>query len=234
MNGIPDRRLMSAVTINAEDRDLHRFKRAVRRFMRKHSLKYTGEYSVSLAGLLHVHVAVLHGDMGGLMLRRLLQDQFGKYPVINVKPLPVTRKVGGVVKMVTIEEAVRGWIQYAHVPLKNKDFKNHPEVRNPEGLAQFIEWDSAVLGDRRCEGGFTLEEKASAGRMRKRNTTNRRNGADNTKRQDAIRESLRKFKLRSALNGAPIRSGKDSVESRIQLGSPHLDADQLDRSSQWR
>jgi hypothetical protein len=223
MNGIPDRSLMSSVTINAEHRDLPRFKRAVRKFMRKHSLKWSGEYSVSLAGMLHVHVTILHPGMSGLTLRGLLQSEFGPYPVINVKRLPVTRKVGGTVETVSVEDAVRGWIQYAHVPFKNRDFIRHPELKTPEGLAQFVEWDSAVLGDRRCEGGFTLEQKASAARMRKRRTKKLRSGTGTSKVADEALEGLRKFKLsktqKQAEISAEISSRKDAVEGSVQLGS---------------
>jgi hypothetical protein len=207
--GICIRQQISSVTVNAEDRNLPRFKRAVRNFMLRHGLKWTGEYSVSLAGMLHVHVCVLHPEMSGLTLRGLLQDQFGSYPRINVKSLPLTK---------TIENAVRGWIQYAHVPFKNKDFKNHPELRTPEGIAQFLEWDAAVLGDRRCEGGFTLEEKASAGRMRKAWTRNRKRGTP-THAQNAFLDKQRKLKRekiqRLSQGGLP----RDAVEGSIQLGS---------------
>jgi hypothetical protein len=209
-DGIPIRKLISSVTINAEDRNLPRFKKQVRNFMLRYRLKWTGEYSISLAGLLHVHVTVLHPEMSGLTLRGLLQDQFGSYPRINVKGLSLTK---------TIEDAVRGWIQYAHVPFKNKDLIRHPTLRTPEGIAQFIEWDSAVLGDRRCEGGFTLEQKASAGSMRKQWTKNRRSGYGPTPAQNAIVEKMRISKQNKLQRIMQQLEPRDAVEGSIQLGS---------------
>lgn len=104
--------------------------------------------------MLHVHMTVFHPQMSGLALRGLLVDEFGPYPVINVKRLATTRKQCGSVQSLSVEDAVRGWVQYAHVPFKNKDFTRHPELKTPDGIAQFLVQDASVLGDRRCEVGF--------------------------------------------------------------------------------
>lgn len=217
-NGVPVREQMSAVTVNAPDRNLSGFKRAVRNFMIRHGLKWSGEYSVSLAGMLHVHILVIHPHLTRPALRSQLVNEFGGYPWINVKKLRLVKKVKGEHVPMTEEDAVRGWIQYAHVPFKMKDFRNHPELKNADGIDQFLEWDAGVHGDRRCEGGFTLDEKASAARMRKAWTRKRRSGYGTFPRIEAIKveikEKIRQSKLRQfekLIQGAESRDPIEGV-----------------------
>jgi len=222
-SGVPVREQMSAVTINAPDRNLSGFKRAVRNFMIRHGLKWTGEYSVSLAGMLHVHVLAVHPHLSGLALRSLLVTEFGAYPWINVKKLALVKKVKGEYVPVTEEDAVRGWIQYAHVPIKMKDFRNHPDLKNADWVCQFLEWDASVHGDRRCEGGFTLEEKASAARMKRAWTKKRRSGYGTTPRTEAIKEGIqeriRQSKLKHIEKLTRLAEPRDPMEGLVQLGS---------------
>jgi len=231
---VPIREQMSAVTINAPDLDLSGFKRAVRNFMIRHGLKWTGEYSVSLAGMLHVHVLVIHPRLTGLGLKGLLVAEFGAYPWINVKELRLTKRVKGE-HVPSEEDAVRGWIQYAHVPFKMKDFRNHPELKNADGINRFLEWDASVHGDRRCEGGFTLDEKASAERMRKAWTKKRRSGYGTAPRTEAIKEDIqeriRQSKLKHIEKLTRLAEPREPMEGLVQLGSiteAAVDADQSD------
>ena len=59
----------------------------------------------------------------------MLIAEFGPYPIVHVQPLK---------KKQTIEEAVRDWVQYAHMPVKAKDSSRQPHLCCPDALAQFV------------------------------------------------------------------------------------------------
>jgi len=203
-NEMPDRNLMSAITIDADDRNLHGFARRLKLFMRRHGLNYSGEFSVSLPGLMRVHVVVLHPTLTRLALTGLLKEQFGPYPIVNVKVPDKTK---------TLEQAVRGWVQYAHVPVKNKDFIHHPELRTQDGLAGFVMLDTRVVEERRLEGGFSLDDKAKAARIRKIQKS--KYGESDRVRALAIRKRI----LENTMTRQSRCLGKDSVKEVRQLGS---------------
>jgi hypothetical protein len=153
-DGKPDRRHISAMTVNYEERDLRGLNRRLKNALRRLNVKYTGEYAVSLNGVLHTHFIAVHPDQTREELDQALKDVFIRNRAVVVTELDPKQ---------SIEQAVKNVIQYAGMPpVKKDDRRDHPRLWNPDGLVRYLMLDSQVKGSRRLEGGFSLSDKANA------------------------------------------------------------------------
>jgi hypothetical protein len=150
----PDRNHISAMNVNYEERDLRGFNLRLRNALRRLNVKYTGEYAVSLNGVLHTHFIAVHPDLSREELDQALKEVFPEDRAVVPKELNPEQ---------SIEQAVKNVIQYAGMPpVKKGDRRDHPGLWNPDGLVRYLMLDSQVQGARRLEGGFSLSEKAKA------------------------------------------------------------------------
>lgn len=149
----PDRKQISFVTVNSADRDLPGFKKRVRAWMRKMECKAVAYYSVSLNGMLHTHMVVWHPSRTRLELKREAYQEFGRFPVVMACQFK---------KKQPIQDGVMKVISYSYMPVKAKDFRRQPHLRNADSLAMFVVWDAFVTGKRYVEIGFSREERGRA------------------------------------------------------------------------
>jgi hypothetical protein len=203
-NEMPERNAVSFVSVNAPDRNLRRFNRRIKLVMRRLGLRYTGQYAVSLNGMLHVHMSVLHPGMTLFKVDAALKREFGPYPAVLCKPFYEDQEV---------QDAVRNVSQYAPIPIKQKDFVKQQHLMTPDAMAQYVLWDAEVTGSRRVQGGFTKEERDRAHRIRKRIRGKKLRvyaGAVEIRNKELL-ERLRQFKR--------SRLGKEPCGDIEELGS---------------
>jgi hypothetical protein len=142
------------MNVNYEERDLRRFNRRLKNALRRLNVKYTGEYAVSLNGVLHTHFIAVHPDQPREELDQALKEVFPEDRAVVPKELNPEQ---------SIEQAVNNVIQYAGMPpVKKGDRRDHPGLWNPDGLVRYLMLDSQVKGSRRLEGGFSVCDKAKA------------------------------------------------------------------------
>jgi len=145
------------MNVNYEERDLRGFNRRLKNALRRLNVKYTGEYAVSLNGVLHTHFIAVHPDQSREELDQALKEVFPEDRAVVPKELNPEQ---------SIEQAVKNVIQYASMPpVKKGDRRDHPGLWNPDGLVRYLMLDSQVKGSRRLEGGFSLGDKAEAKRI---------------------------------------------------------------------
>jgi len=136
------------MNVNYEERDLRGFNRRLKNALRRLNVKYTGEYAVSLNGVLHTHFIALHPDQTREELGQALKEVFIRDRAVVPKELNPEQ---------SIEQAVKNVIQYAGMPpVKKGDRRDHPGLWNPDGLVRYLMLDSQVKESRRLEGGFSL------------------------------------------------------------------------------